>query len=140
MKCPFGISNFLEEISSLSHYVVVLYFFVLIAEEGLFLSLLAILWNSAFRCLYLSFSPLLFASLFLTAICKASSDSHFAFLHFLHPAVQGRQLGSAGAAAGRRRGGEQLPHVQGQEPQLRFAGVTMKRYPTSKVRDTQVRQ
>ena len=27
-----------------------------------FLSLLAILWNSAFRCLYLSFSPLLFAS------------------------------------------------------------------------------
>ena len=28
-----------------------------------FLSLLAILWNSAFRCLYLSFSPLLFASL-----------------------------------------------------------------------------
>jgi len=28
-----------------------------------FLSLLAILWNSAFRCLYLSFSPLLFTSL-----------------------------------------------------------------------------
>ena len=46
-----------------------------------FLSLLAILWNSAFRCLYLSFSPLLFASLLLTAICKASPDSHFAFLH-----------------------------------------------------------
>ena len=43
---------------------------------------LAILWNSAFRCLYLSFSPLLFASLLFTAICKASSDSHFAFLHF----------------------------------------------------------
>jgi len=47
-----------------------------------FLSLLAILWNSALKCLYLSFSPLLFASLFSTAICKASSDSHFAFLHF----------------------------------------------------------
>ena len=47
-----------------------------------FLSLLAILWNSAFRCLYLSFSPLLFASLLFTAICKASSDSHFALLHF----------------------------------------------------------
>ena len=29
-----------------------------------FLSLLAILWNSAFRCLYLSFPPLLFFSLF----------------------------------------------------------------------------
>ena len=47
-----------------------------------FLSLLAILWNSAFRCLYLSFSPLVFASLLFTAICKASPDSHFAFLHF----------------------------------------------------------
>ena len=46
-----------------------------------FLSLLAILWNSAFKWVYLSFSPLLFASLF-TAICKVSSDSHFAFLHF----------------------------------------------------------
>src|SRR5574340_797249 len=45
-----------------------------------FLSLLAILWNSAFRCLYLSFSPLLFSSLLFTAISKASSDSHFAFL------------------------------------------------------------
>jgi len=29
-----------------------------------------------------SFSPLLFASLLLTAICKAFSDRHFAFLHF----------------------------------------------------------
>ena len=46
-----------------------------------FLSLLAILWNSAFRCLYLSFFPLLFTSLLFTAICKASWDSHFAFLH-----------------------------------------------------------
>ena len=45
-----------------------------------FLSLLAILWNSAFRCLYLCFYPLLFASLLFTAICKVSSDSHFAFL------------------------------------------------------------
>src|SRR5574337_751807 len=80
-KCSLGISNFLEEISSLSHSVVFLYFFALIAEEG-FLSLLAILWNSAFRCLYLSFAPLLFASLLFTAICKASPDSHFAFLHF----------------------------------------------------------
>ena len=41
-----------------------------------FLSLFAILWNSAFRCLYLSFSPLLFTSLLFTAICKASPDSH----------------------------------------------------------------
>ena len=47
-----------------------------------FLFLLASLWNSAFRCLYLSFSPLLFASLLFTAIYKASPGSHFAFLHF----------------------------------------------------------
>ena len=47
-----------------------------------FLSLLAILWNSAFKWVYLSFSPLLFASLLLTAIFEASLDSHFAFLHF----------------------------------------------------------
>ena len=33
-----------------------------------FLSRLALLWNSALRCFYLSFSPLLFASLLLTAI------------------------------------------------------------------------
>ena len=39
-------------------------------------------YTEAFRCLYLSFSPLLFTSLLFTAICKASSDSHFAFLHF----------------------------------------------------------
>ena len=47
-----------------------------------FLSLLAILWNSAFKWIYLSFSHLPFASLLFTAICKASSDRHFAFLHF----------------------------------------------------------
>ena len=52
-----------------------------------FLSLLATLWNSAFRCLYLSFSPLLFASLLFTAICKASPDSHFAFFHFFSMGV-----------------------------------------------------
>ena len=48
-----------------------------------FLSFLAILWNSAFRWVYLSFSPLPFASLFFTATCKAFSDSHFTFFHFI---------------------------------------------------------
>ena len=47
-----------------------------------FLSLLAILWNSAVRWVYLSFSPLPFTSLLFSAICKASSDNHFAFLHY----------------------------------------------------------
>ena len=39
--------------------------------------------RKAFLSLHLSFSPLLLASLLFTAICKASSDSHFAFLHFV---------------------------------------------------------
>ena len=50
--------------------------------EVYFLSLRAILWNSTFKWVYLSFSPLSFTSLLFSAICKASSDSHFAFLHF----------------------------------------------------------
>ena len=49
-----------------------------------FLSLLAILWNSAFKWVYLSFSPLLFTSLLFTAICKASSDKPFYFLHLFY--------------------------------------------------------
>ena len=38
MKCSLGISNFLEEISGLSHSVVFLYFFALITEEGFLIS------------------------------------------------------------------------------------------------------
>ena len=38
MKCSLGISNFLEEISRLSHSIVFLYFFALISEEGLLIS------------------------------------------------------------------------------------------------------
>ena len=40
-----------------------------------------------------------------------------------------------------RRGGcEEIPLVQGKEQRLRFAGAAVKRYPTSKVRETQVRR
>ena len=38
MKCSLGISNFLEEISSLSHSIVFFYFFALISEEGFLIS------------------------------------------------------------------------------------------------------
>ena len=38
MKCSLGMSDFLEEISSLSHFIVFLYFFALIAEEGFLIS------------------------------------------------------------------------------------------------------
>ena len=37
---------------------------------------------SAFSCMYLSLSLLLFTSLLSSTICKASSDNHSAFLHF----------------------------------------------------------
>ena len=77
----FGISDFLEEIPSLSHSVVFLYFFALIAEEGVLISS-CYSFELCIRCLYFSFSPLLFTSLLFTAICKASPDSHLAFLHF----------------------------------------------------------
>ena len=40
----------------------------------------------------------------------------------------------------RRGGHEEIPLIQGKEQQLCFAGAAMKRYPTSKVRETQVRQ
>ena len=72
--------NFLEEIFSISHSVVSLYFFALITEEGFLIS----------PYLFLEFSdayifPFLlcfFTFLLFTAIFKASSDSHFAFFLF----------------------------------------------------------
>ena len=39
MKCSLGISDFLEELSSLSHSIVFLYFFALITEEGFLICL-----------------------------------------------------------------------------------------------------
>ena len=38
----------------------------------------------------------------------------------------------------RRGGSEDIPLIQGKEQQLRFAGAAVKKYPTSKVRETQV--
>ena len=37
----------------------------------------------------------------------------------------------------RKGGGEDIPFIQGKEQWLRFAGAAVKRYPTSKVRETQ---
>ena len=75
------VSSFPEEISSLFLFV----FFPSIKHCSLkkaFLSLLAVLWNSAFNWMYLSLSPLLFASAHSSAICKAASTHHFPFLLF----------------------------------------------------------
>ena len=81
MKYSLGISNFLEEISSLYHSVVFLYFFSLITEEGFLISSCYSL-ELCIKWVYIAFSPLPIASLLFPAICKASLDSHFGFLHF----------------------------------------------------------
>ena len=77
-----GISNYLEEISSLSHSIVFLYFFALITEEGFLISP----FYSVEPCIQMGISFLFslpFASLLFMAVCKASSDNHFAILHSL---------------------------------------------------------
>ena len=79
MKCSLGISDFLEEISSLSHSVVLPYFFALIAEAGFLISSCYSLELCIQMLISFLFSFAFFASLLFTAICKASSDSHFAF-------------------------------------------------------------
>ena len=80
MKCSFGISNFLEEISSLSHSVLFLDFFALIAEKGFLISscyslelciqmLISFLFSFAF-----CFSPQLFV--------RPPQTATLLFLHF----------------------------------------------------------
>ena len=83
MEYSLGVSNFLEEISSLSHSVVFLYFFALIAEEGFLISPsysleLCIQVGVSFLFSF-AFCFVFFSQLF---IYKASSDNCFALLHF----------------------------------------------------------
>ena len=69
MKCSLGISNFLEEVSSLSYSLIFLYFFALIAEEGFLTSP----YSSLELCIQMLisflfsfvFSPLLSSQLFV---------------------------------------------------------------------------
>ena len=80
MKCSLGISNFFEDISSLSHSIVFLYFFALISEAGF----LIFPCYSLELCIQMGISFLFslpFASFLFSAICQASLDYHFAFLH-----------------------------------------------------------
>ena len=82
MKCSVDISDFLEEVSSLSHSVVFLYFFALISEEGFLISPC----YSLEVCIQMGISFLFsfaFHFLLFTATCKAYSDSHFGFFAFL---------------------------------------------------------
>ena len=50
--------------------------------KKVFLSLLAIHWNSALSCMYLSIFLPPFTCLLSSVICKASSDNHFACLYY----------------------------------------------------------
>ena len=78
MKCSLGISNFLEETSSLSHFPL-----FLCTDHWGRLSYLSLLFFGTLHSNRYIFPFLcFFASLLFTAICQASSDSHFAFLHF----------------------------------------------------------
>ena len=82
MKCSLGFSNFLEEISTLSQSIAFLYFFFALITEESFLT--SPCYSSEF---YIQmgisfFSTLPLACLLFSAICKASSDNLFVFLHF----------------------------------------------------------
>ena len=81
MKCSLGISNFLEEISSLSHSIVFLSCFALITEEGFLISPCYPMELYIQMGIFLLFS-LPSASLLFSTICKVSSDNHTASLLF----------------------------------------------------------
>ena len=81
MKCSPDIYNFLKRflvfpillLSSVSLHCLL---------KKSFFSLLVILLISSFSLVYLYLSPLPFAFLLFSAICKASSDNHLGFLNF----------------------------------------------------------
>ena len=79
MKCSLGISNFLEEISSLFHSMVSLYFFALIAEQGFLISpcysLELCIQMGIFFLFFFAFS--FFSQLFI----RPPQTTIFAFLH-----------------------------------------------------------
>ena len=51
-----------------------LYFFTLVTRKAFLSKPFSVLWNSAFRWTYISFSTLPFTSILFSIICKASSD------------------------------------------------------------------
>ena len=76
MKYSLVISNFIK--TSLVFPVLLFYsIFLHCSFKKAFWSLLAIVWNCAFRWVYLCLSPLPFASLLCSLICKASTGNHF---------------------------------------------------------------
>ena len=82
MKSFLGISNFLDEISSLSHYIVFLYFFALITYEDFLISPCYSLELCIQMDIYFLFSFAFHFPFLFSAIYKAFADNYFAFLHF----------------------------------------------------------
>ena len=84
MKCSFGISNFLVEISSLSHSIVFLYFFSLITEEGFLISPCYSLEFCIGICRWYMGISFLFCLLLLfpQLFVRPPQTTIFAFFHF----------------------------------------------------------
>ena len=94
MKCSLAISNFLEEISSLSHSIVFLFFFSLITEEGFVISPcysleLCIQMGISFLFSFLCFLLFFFSQLFVrppqTAILLFCISFSWGWSCFLSP-------------------------------------------------------
>ena len=77
LKCSLGISNFLEEIFSFSHYIVFLYFFCTV-HLGKLSNFSLLFFEILPSDEYIRFSFAVHFSSF-SAICKTSSDSHLPF-------------------------------------------------------------
>ena len=76
MKRSLGVSIFLEEISSLSHSIILLFLFINHLGRLSYLSLIFGMHSNEY---ILPFLFLPFTSLLFSAISKDSSDSHFPF-------------------------------------------------------------
>ena len=79
MNCSLGISNSQRDLSSFPFYCFPLFLYV---DHWGRLSYLSLLFFGTLHSHGYIFSPLPLASLLFSAICKASSDNHLAFLHF----------------------------------------------------------
>ena len=82
LKHSLPISNFLEAISGLYHSIFFLFFLALVTRKAFLKSLLAILWNSAFRWVCLSILLWLLL-LFFSKFFVRPSQTTFLHLFFL---------------------------------------------------------
>ena len=87
MKCCLGISNFLEEISSLSHSIVFLYFFTLITEEEFFISSCYSLELYIQMGISFPFSFALSFASFLSYLYLHDPDNHNGVITYLEPDI-----------------------------------------------------